>query len=308
MRRRGVAGAVVAVAVAVLVAGDAGAGRSGGHAKAWADGTPIVWTDEEMPALPLDAYAFDGGDARAYDEVDSARRVLAQRCMVRHGFAGFPRDPGIRTMAVTHTTVMVAVATGPVGLLDLEQARRWGYGQDPAASLAPPEPTGRMMTAEESDVYYGDPQGDRTGCEGEADRTLERGTADRERMWSYVPEREAAVSRLAARVPRLRRAYETWAACVTGKGFKRYADPDQAFGDRAWGRGQDGNTTRSATERGTAVADVACKRAHNTGGVWWSVTRRLQRRELALHQAEFATVRADRDRLLAHARAVLRTA
>ncbi|MFI7384195.1 hypothetical protein [Streptomyces sp. NPDC049813] len=300
--------AVVAVVAAGLVAGDGALGPGGGHARAWPDGTPVVWTDEEMPALPLDAYEFDGGDAQAYDEVTSATQLLTQRCMVRHGFGDFPRDPRFPGMAVTYRSTMVAVGTGPIGLLDLGQARRWGYGWDPAKKITAPQPEGREMTTEESAVYYGDRRSERSGCQGEAYRTLERGAVDSRRIWSYVAEREAAVRKRAERDPGLRRAFAVWARCVAGKGAKRYAVPDEAFGDKAWGRGQDGNTTRSAAERDTAVADVTCKRAHNTGGVWWSVTRRLQQRELALHRTEFTTVRADRDRLLARARAVLKTA
>ena len=56
---------------------------------------------------------------------------------------------------------------------------------------------------------------------------------------------------------------------------------------------------------GTAVADIECKRAHNTGGVWWSVTNRLQRRELARHHDEFEAVRKDRDRVLANVQETL---
>ncbi|MEB3964661.1 hypothetical protein OKJ48_31185 [Streptomyces kunmingensis] len=290
-----------------LVGGDGGDGGYGGHAKVWADGTPVVWSDDEMPELPLASYEFDGADEKAYDRLESATQLLTQRCMVRHGFADFPRDPKYPGMAVSFTSTMVAVGTGPVGSYDLGNARRWGYGWNPAKKIAPREPAGRRMTAEESAVYYGDRDGERSGCYGQAYQRLERGIRDRERMWTYVSEREEAVRKQAERDPRVRRAFKVWADCVADKGFERYADPRKSFTDKTWGRGQDGNTERSERERGTAVADIECKRAHNTGGVWWSVAERLQRRELSAHAAEFASVRKDRDRLLAAARAVLET-
>ncbi|MEV1023591.1 hypothetical protein [Streptomyces sp. NPDC050264] len=305
MRRRGVV-CVVAGAVAIgLIGGDGGVV---GHAKAWADGTPVVWSDAEMPELPLDGYEFDGADAKARDRMESATQLLTQRCMIRHGFADFPRDPKFPGMAITYTAAMVAVSTGPVGPYDPGKARRWGYGWDPEKKLRLPEPAGRRMTTEESAVYYGDRGSERSGCSGEVYGRIERGVRDTERMWTYVSRRDDAVRKQTDRDPRMRRAYKAWADCVVDKGFKRYADPVQAFGDEAWGRGQDGNTTRKERELGTAVADIACKRAHNTAGVWWSVARRLQRRELALHRQEFTAVRADRDRLLANVRAVLETA
>ncbi|WP_394430532.1 hypothetical protein [Streptomyces sp. SGAir0957] len=288
-----VAAAVVAIGCA---GGDAGAGA--GHARSWADGTPVVWSDDDVPELPMARYEMAGGDGDAYRSMESAAGLLAQRCMVRHGFADFPRDPRPFTMATTFTLTAVSVSTGPVGSHDLERAGRWGYGWDPDKKTAPREHTGRMMTREESDVYYGDRRAEYGGCSGEAYRRIQRGVRDVKRMWTYVTEREYAVGKQAERDPRLRRAYRTWAECVVDKGFERYADPAAASADKAWRRGQDGNTGHSRREVGTAVADIACKRAHNTAGVWWAVTARLQRRELDRHRAAFDTVRADRDRLL----------
>jgi hypothetical protein len=301
VRRRGVVCVVAGVVVMGCAGGDVGAG---GHVKAWADGTPVVWTDDEMPELPLDAYEFGGGDEKATDRMESAARLLTQRCMVRHGFADFPRDPKYPSMGEGNTLSMVAVSTGPVGLYALEKARLWGYGWDPEKKFRPREPQGRQMTNEESAVYYGDRQSEHSGCYGEAYERLERGVRDRRRMWTYVPGRAAAVRKQVDRDPRMRHAYKVWADCVVDKGFKRYADPVTAFNDKAWGRGQDGNTTRGERELGTAAADIECKRAHNTGGVWWSVAQRLQRRELSRHRAEFTAVRADLDRLSANVRAV----
>ncbi|NEB82445.1 hypothetical protein G3I40_45640 [Streptomyces sp. SID14478] len=303
MRRRGV---VCVLAGALLIGFTGGDGGFAGHQKAWADGTPVVWTDDEMPELPLDSYEFEGADGKAYDRVEEAQRLLTQRCMVRHGFADFPLDPKYPG-AGSSTTVrgIVIAGTGPVGTYDLAAARRWGYGWDPQRKIALPGPKGREMTIEESAVYYGDRHTERSGCYGEAYRRLERGVRNSRQMWAYVSTRESAVRKQAPHDPRLRRAFARWADCVEDKGFKRYTDPAAAYGAKEWKRGQDGNTTRTPREVGTAVADIECKRSLNTAGVWWSVAQRLQRRELALHKAEFEGARKGRDRLLANARAVL---
>ncbi|MFI0237423.1 hypothetical protein [Streptomyces sp. NPDC016845] len=307
MRRRGAVCVAVAVVAIGCAGGDGGAGAGAGHAQTWADGTPVVWTDDEMPDLPLRKYEFDGGDhgEDAHRDMESAVGLLAQRCMVRHGFAGFPRDPKPFTMAGTVTLTAVSVNTGPVGSYDPEQAGRWGYGWDPARASGPRRHAGRMMTREESEVYYGDRRAEYSGCSGEAYRRIQRGVRDVKRMWTYVTEREYTVRERAEREPRLRRAYRAWADCVVDKGFKRYTDPVAASSDKAWRRGKDGNTKHTRRETGTAVADVECKRAHNTAGVWWAVTERLQRRELVEHKAEFDSVRADRDRLLSNVREVM---
>ncbi|MEV3855142.1 hypothetical protein AB0J38_12550 [Streptomyces sp. NPDC050095] len=304
MRRRGVLCAAAGAVLIGCVGGDVGAV---GHVRAWADGTPVVWSDEEMPELPLDAYEFGGRDKKDFDDLDAARNLLAQHCMVRRGFADFPREPkypGIGGKSAT-TASLVAVSTGPVGPYDLGNARRWGYGWDPEKKMSLPEPKGREMTTEEVGVYYGDGSAPHTGCSGEASDRIERGVSDSRRMWSYVGGREMAVRDQVDRDPQMRRAYRAWADCVVDKGFKRYANPVRAFDDKAWKRGQNGNTTRTDRELGTAVADIACKRAHNTAGVWWTVARRLQQRELARHQGEFEAVRKDRDTLRANIRDVL---
>ncbi|MEV5612268.1 hypothetical protein [Streptomyces sp. NPDC052225] len=306
MRRRG---AVCVLAGALLVGFAGGDQGFAGHPKAWADGTPVVWAENEMPELPLDAYEFTAVNGKAYDRLEQARKLLTQRCMVRHGFAGFPRDPKYPGQGRgTTMRALVIVATGPVGLYDLGAARRWGYGWDPRRRTSPPEPEGREMTAEESDVYYGDRRTSHSGCYGEASLRLERGVRNVRRTWTYVSGRGAVIRKRVERDPRMRRAFTAWADCVVDKGFKRYSDPAAAYGAKEWKRGQDGNTARTPRELGTAVADIECKRALNTAGVWWAVANRLQRRELALHRAEFEAVRTDRDRMLANAEAVLKPA
>ncbi|MDN3054495.1 hypothetical protein PH213_08065 [Streptomyces sp. SRF1] len=69
----------------------------------------------------------------------------------------------------------------------------------------------------------------------------------------------------------MRRALRSWPQCLVDKGFKRYRTPDDAYQDTAWHRGEDGNTPHARREVSTAVADVECKREHDTVGVWSAV-------------------------------------
>ncbi|WP_190139349.1 hypothetical protein [Streptomyces longispororuber] len=128
---------------------------------------------------------------------------------------------------------------------------------------------------------------------------------DEQHMNGYVMERRAALDEAVAKNPRMRRALDTWADCVVEKGFKRYASPEAAFRDKAWGRGGDGRTTRTRRERDTAVADIECKREHNTAGVWWAIAAEKQRRDISRRQASYDAVRADLDRVRAAVRRAL---
>ncbi|WP_372345563.1 hypothetical protein [Streptomyces sp. KL116D] len=305
---------LVALAVAALV------GCGGAGTPDTVDGVPVLRDEGKLPELPLERYEFDGSDDKAYDRFDRAKSLLAQRCMVRLGFTDFPRDPKWPSMGNTSHGALVAVSTGPVGLLDLDTARHWGYGWNPRRKdTGLREPAGREMTYEESAAYSASSSEDvhrtahghevpRGGCSGEADRRVLRGVQDLRRMWTYVAERDAAVDKRAAKDAQLRRALKTWSDCVVDRGFKRYADPAAAFSDKAWRRGDDGNSRRTERELGTATADVECKREHNTAGVWVSVADRLQRQELARHRSTFEAVRRDRDRVLDNVRKVLESA
>ncbi|MBW5423284.1 hypothetical protein GKQ77_17220 [Streptomyces sp. BG9H] len=209
--------------------------------------------------------------------------------------------------SVQSTVMWVA----PYGMLDLGQARRWGYGFDPDA-MAKALPKGRAPTRREYEVLHGlgaeggddmvvrgrkVPEG---GCSAEGSRRLMADVSDEERLWGYVPGRVQKLDKAVARDERVRRAFRDWSRCVEGKGFKEYESPGDAFRDKAWGAGrEDGNTGRTRRELETAVADVECNRKLNTAGVWWAVSNEQQRADLRRNKSRYAAVREDQARLRA---------
>ncbi|WP_432253555.1 alpha-L-rhamnosidase C-terminal domain-containing protein [Streptomyces sp. HNM1019] len=292
---RGSVGALLAVtAVAGCDAGSDGKGKPEPESSATAE-----------VALPLERYQLSGRDTERYQE---ATDLLAQRCMVDLGYTGFPRHPKEPHSGASLTLTAMSTQYGEV---DLDSARRWGYGFDPK-ERAKQEPDGRAMTDAESGALHGEPRGatpsghktpPKGGCSGQAQRRLLKGVKDATRLWTYPARREERLDKAARRDPRVRRALRTWAQCVVEKGFKRYAAPDDAFRDPAWRRGQDGNTTRTRRELGTAVADVECKREHHTVAMWSTVLAERQRADIRAHQTTYDAVRRDLDTVRAAVRA-----
>lgn len=302
------AAVVVGLAAALTVTGCGGQGADSG------DAAPRIGGEDEVPPLPLDRYQFTDADFPRYRQ---ARARLVQRCMVDLGFTDFPLDPREprRHDELTATTVLVGTSH-PFGPLDLERARRWGYGHDPATSDRD-RPRGREMTGEEYGVLNGItprdgradggrdvPQG---GCYGQAERRLTGGLslADYSRAWSYTSGRIHTLDQAVDRDERVRAAWRTWSRCVAGQGFQRYGKPADAFADQAWDRARDGNTRHGERERATAVADVECKRRHNTAGEWWVVAAEKQRAELTRHKAKYEDVRRDIETIRANVRHIL---
>ncbi|MFI9774681.1 hypothetical protein ACIHCV_08215 [Streptomyces sp. NPDC051956] len=307
--RRGGGPAGVAAAMAVVLLAGCDGSPSGGR---WtADGVPIVREAKDRPELPLHRYEFTAEDDGAFGTLKRAQQLLAQRCMRDFGFADFPRDPKNPSPS---GLAMVAVSQDLDGQLDLEKARRWGYGWDPERDVRI-EPAGRRMTVEESQVYWGHRTGGKPtvlgrrvpeeGCLGRADKRLYRGVRDLRRTWGYVPQREIVLEKAAVKDRRMRRVLKAWSQCVVDKGFRRYGTPDDAFRDKAWKRDSGGNTARTRRERGTAVADVECKREHNTAGVWWSVLSERQRADLVRHRSAYEAARRDQETVRDNVREVL---
>ncbi|MVO83199.1 hypothetical protein GPA10_00095 [Streptomyces sp. p1417] len=283
-------------------------GRGRGADAAHGSGVPEVDDDKDMPPLPFDRYEFSSRDF-AREEQAAAR--LTQRCMRSHGFPDFPRqwhEQRLEPLAVTQHAVVTM--TTLYGSLDLEGARKRGYGLDRDAFdrfHKAHAPKGRLVTQKEHAALNGfggrgTPEG---GCEQDGSRRVQADVRNETRMSTYVGDRGAAVAEAVAEDARMRHALDTWADCLADKGFKRYASPEAASRDKAWGRGDDGDTRRTRRERDTAVADIECKREHNTAGVWWSVTAQLQRRDIDRHRPAYEAVRADQERVRATVRDVL---
>ncbi|MGW6058962.1 hypothetical protein [Streptomyces sp. NPDC055189] len=309
MTRWAVAGLVVASGIA-----GCGSGSSGGEA---GDGgmpsAPAVKEEKDLPELPLDRYEFSTRDSKRHTE---AQARMTRSCMRKLGFEDFPLHPSWRKMANSHAMTMVAMPSYPYGTLDLDSARRWGYGWDPARSRTgsgwPSE--GRAVRENEQEALYGtDGDGKSVagkpagGCENTAAERLTEGVRDKTRMYTYVPKRSQSLDKAVARDKRVREALDTWSDCLESKGVKRYKTPSAAFGDKAWHRGNDhgGNTGRTENELATATADVECKREHNTAGVWWAVREEKQRDDVARHKDAYEAVRADQGRLRANVKRAL---
>ncbi|MFI1395053.1 hypothetical protein [Streptomyces sp. NPDC020681] len=264
-------------------------------------------TEDDVPELPIDRYQFSTDEYRQHSK---AQARLEQRCMVSFGFADFPLDPKQPSPAMS----MVAAGTGPYGLLDLDKARRWGYGWDPKKAAAW-EPKGRAMTQEERGVLYGTRLGGsatvsgrkvpEAGCSGVASGQLADGVKDSKRMWTFSQDRERSLDKTVEKDPRVVLALKTWSQCVVDKGLGRYQNPQEAFSDKAWSRGQNGNTTRTDRELATATADVECKRKHDTAGEWWEVRREVQQYDVDRDKPAYEAVRKDLDVVRANIRKAL---
>ncbi|WP_250847514.1 hypothetical protein [Streptomyces hygroscopicus] len=278
----------------LLVMAVAGCGSAAGEGDG--DGTAAV----AEPRLPLARYQPDDGD---YGRYADARDRLARACMVRLGFDDFPLRAQLPGGSVRKATVTAVRAPTPYGLLDLADARRWGYGWEPGKKAA----DGRAMTDAEFDAMYTRAGGKAPagGCAGQADRRVLRGVEDSTRMWNYADGRALTLEKAARQDPRVRRALRSWSQCLVDKGFKRYRTPDDAYQDTAWHRGEDGNTPHARREVSTAVADVECKREHDTVGVWSAVLAERQRADITAHRADYEAARRDLATLRANVRSAL---
>ncbi|MFJ6504694.1 hypothetical protein [Streptomyces sp. NPDC091879] len=235
-----------------------------------AGGPGVIRTASDLGPLPGDRYDYTPRD---YRQSKRATALLVRQCMVQRGHPDFPLDPRYPSDPMVAT----AVATD-YGVLDLDAARRWGYGWDPATAVSP-QPKGRRMTNAE--------YADFPACNAEADERLMRGI-DVKRDWLYASRRAVEVDEVVKRDPRLRAAWRVWSRCVAEQGFTRYPDPVAAYSDTAWRRGSDGNTRHAPQERATAAADVTCKRHHHTAEVWHDARARGQSADIARHRDRYA--------------------
>lgn len=239
-----------------------------------AESPDFVRTGSDLGPLPADRYDTTPED---YQNSRRASALLVRQCMADRGHPDFPLDPRDPGDSFT-TTLTATVVFTDYGVLDLDDARRWGYGWDPADSPGH-EPRGRRMTSAEYADY--------PACSAEANRRLMRGI-DVEGDWLYAGRRAVAVDKAVRRDPRIRAAWDAWSRCMADRGFTGYPSPVAAYTDDAWQRGEDGNTRHTRRERATAVADVLCKRRHHTAEVWHAVQAEKQAADIARHPDRYA--------------------
>ncbi|MEU8984372.1 hypothetical protein [Streptomyces sp. NPDC048309] len=229
----------------------------------------VIRTASDPGPLPADRYDYTPQD---YQRSRQASALLIRQCMADRGHRDFPLDPRYPSDPLVAT----AVSTD-YGALDLDTARRWGYGWDPAKHPAV-RPKGRRMTNAE--------YADWPACNADASRRLMQGI-DLKRDWLYASRRAIEVDKAVKRDPRLHAAWGVWSRCVAEQGFTRYPDPVAAYTDDAWQRESDGNTRHTQRERATAVADVTCKRRHHTAELWHAVRAQKQAADITRHRDRY---------------------
>ncbi|MGW3741264.1 hypothetical protein ACWD62_11720 [Streptomyces sp. NPDC005146] len=147
-----------------------------------------IRTASDLGPLPADRYDYTPQD---YQRSQRASALLIRQCMADRGHRGFPLDPRYPS----DPFVATAVSTD-YGALDLDSARRWGFGWDPAKHPAP-GPKGRRMTNAE--------YADWPACNTEASRRLMR-NIDLKRDWLYASRQAIEVDKAVQHDPRLRAA------------------------------------------------------------------------------------------------------
>lgn len=299
MTRWAVVGLVVAGLAGLAGLSGCGSGTSGGGAGDGDPGVPSVKEEKDLPELPLDRYEFSTRDSTRQTE---AQARMTRSCMRKLGFEDFPLHPKKPKNMEAAPLIAVSITSYPYGPLDLDSARRYGYGWDPDRSPADAaRPKGRVMTEAEYESF------ESGGCANSGAERLTEGVRDTTRMWTYVSQRSLSVDKAVGKDKRVREAIDTWGGCMESKGVERYKTPSDAYRDKAWGRmnNDGGNTDRTKKELATATADVECKREHNTAGVWWTVRAEKQRADVARHKDAYEAVRADQDRMRANVERVL---
>jgi hypothetical protein len=216
-------------------------------------------------ALPLDAYQLS---TAGVGELTRGYGALLRRCLARYGAtlpAGSPTaGAGPRTRNERRyglTEERAAAARGYRPAVPPAHSRRTAVPPLTEAILA-----GRAGAVAGKPVPPG-------GCAGEARRALtakappgaDTGLAERLSADSFVRSRNAQ---------QVRAATAEWARCMAAAGF-HYRDPFEPAADARF-RGP-----LAGAEIATATADVACKRATNLVGIWFSVESTYQDASIA---------------------------
>ncbi|MGW7262233.1 hypothetical protein [Streptomyces sp. NPDC054842] len=290
MTARTLAAAAVLMACAVGCSASAADG-DGAARRPVVETTPTVLDPAEL-RLPLERYQFSDAE---WARLNRAQHLLAAACMKRYGIDYRPSD-GKRAPVIRSRTER------RYGLADARLARTSGYHVPAAMRAAPPTPP-RLSEAQltvlagpapgsaqarsrEPLTYRGAPVPD-GGCMGEAQRSLggkgQFGEAETVRRINSDSVLKAAKD------ARVKRAFRSWAACMSEKGH-HYRDPWQAINDKEFS-----GSRVSEREKAVAKADVECKRRTNVVGVWYAVD--------AAYQKQILKAGGDRvERLAAHKR------
>ncbi|MFJ1706899.1 hypothetical protein [Kitasatospora sp. NPDC088346] len=249
--------------------------------------------------LPVETYLFSDADSV---KLARAGAVLRRKCLQRFGLdqavtpAGQPTGP--RTFMERR-----------YGVTDLAQVAADGYhlgDRDPRTHPVE-KPT---FSAEQQKALTGKtgaggaelrvngvpvPPG---GCYDEAKKELAGSGALGSSDVAQRADFETFKASLS--VPQVKRAFDAWSSCMTGKGYS-YPNPLDAISDR---RFQGDSPTQ--LEREVATADVVCKQQVHLVDTWFAAETSLQNELIARQQADFTAALKVKGEQLAKADAVLR--
>ncbi|WP_412543960.1 hypothetical protein R8Z50_16100 [Longispora sp. K20-0274] len=252
--------------------------------------TPIG--DSAGLPLPVDPYLWSAAEN---DQLRRAEDLLIARCVAGFGLV-MPPTP-------RRSDVGPATATSRrYGLTSATEAAATGYRLAGAPTGPQPAPEPAATGGELNAVLEGGsgrvrdrpvPAG---GCRGEADRRLgdgaQLGVAD------VAQDVNGHAWEMSRTHPLVTAAFAAWSRCMAAAGVD-YPDPMAAMNDSRF------VGTPTATEIAVARADVACKVAGNTTGIWYAVEADVQRALIAANGPALDAARRAKSEQLGHAREVL---
>lgn len=265
-------------------------------------------SDAPTFSFPIDAYTLDGADLYTIEE---AQDQLANQCMSRFGFP--PATPSLDRDA------MVAEQQESedrlYGIDSLTEAKTYGYVPEVYANakLAKPPTESTAWTFVETGSKTGSdapsPGGWKSpgkfgglavppgGCMGEA-RTKLWGSPDTQVKDQLAQDLRDSSFNQSMADPRVQALFAQWSACMAQQGY-HYQTPFEPKFNRP------DNSSPSATEVNTAVADVTCKHKIDMVEKWNAVNLDYQNQAIEKNQLALTDERNTIQAALKKATAVL---
>jgi hypothetical protein len=225
---------------------------------------------------------------------DRAQNILERECLNR---LGVPWSGADEEELRTGSMLMVSKLTERFGLVDEEQAARYGYHPPPWTTLGQAAAKDRGpdhhddIPDEVAPALFGQaatvngrpvPKG---GCRGEANRQLLGGAT-----WAgdplLVTKLENEATTRASNDARTADARIGWSACMKRAGHT-YDTPGQAMRDQRWANSRQ----PTETELGVAVADTRCKRESGYLRALLAATTQHQQTLVADHAKELGALK-----------------
>ncbi|MEV6978481.1 hypothetical protein [Kitasatospora sp. NPDC093806] len=306
--RLALAGAVALLAAACTSTDSGGAKGTSTEAKGAVPAVsapPSIATAADK-ALPIDPYLLS---YEQRDQLERADSVLVTRCMARFGiqYQAPPQIPGgNRPRSRTDRRYLEMTA---------DSAQAYGYhgaeGDRPTPAPPPPQVsdatrlvlTGSAAANAKSGQGGQDYNGAKVpkgGCLGEAKEKLganpsNNGGGDAQ----LARDIDAGARERSKTDDRVLGVFKSWSDCMRTKGYD-YPDPVKVLDDPRWS-----SPAPTDVERGTAVADVACKQQANVVGVWFAVEAAYESQLIEQNTTALAQIRKENeDRLRAAAQAL----